>query len=67
MHYLKDWDKMFKEVSNVLKSGGYFIFSTGNPVAEARKKMERINGPELPEAESKAKPGEPRDDGGEGR
>jgi len=39
VHYLKDWDKMFKEVSKVLKKGGFFIFSTGNPVAEARKKI----------------------------
>ena len=39
VHYLRDWDKMFKEVSRVLKKGGYFIFSTGNPVAEARKKI----------------------------
>ena len=40
VHYLKDWDKMFKEVRRVLKSGDCFIFSTGNPVAEARKKIE---------------------------
>ena len=39
VHYLKDWNKMFKEVSKVLKKGGYFIFSTGNPVAEAKKKI----------------------------
>ena len=39
VHYLKDWDKMFKEVRKVLKKGGFFIFSTGNPVAEARKKI----------------------------
>ncbi len=39
VHYLKDWNKMFKEVLRVLKNGGYFIFSTGNPVAEARKKI----------------------------
>jgi|TARA_Y100000310_G_C20480596_1_gene714485 SAM-dependent methyltransferase len=37
VHYLKDWNKMFREVSKVLKKGGYFIFSTGNPVVEARK------------------------------
>ena len=37
VHYLKDWDQMLKEVSRVLKKGGYFVFSTGNPVAEARK------------------------------
>ncbi|MSS74214.1 class I SAM-dependent methyltransferase [Candidatus Pacearchaeota archaeon] len=39
VHYLKDWNNMFKEVSRVLNKGGYFIFSTGNPVAEARKKI----------------------------
>ena len=39
VHYLKDWDKMFKEVGKVLKKGGYFIFSIGNPVAETRKKI----------------------------
>jgi len=39
VHYLKDWNKMFKEISRVLKKGGYFIFSTGNPVAEAKKKI----------------------------
>ena len=39
VHHLKDWDKMFKEVSRVLKKGGYFIFSTGNPVSEVREKV----------------------------
>ncbi len=39
VHYLRDWDKMFKEVSKVLNKGGLFIFSTGNPVAEARKRI----------------------------
>lgn len=39
VHYLEDWDKMFREVSRVLKTGGYFIFSTGNPVTECRKKI----------------------------
>jgi SAM-dependent methyltransferase len=39
VHYLKDWDKILKEVGRVLKKGGYFIFSTGNPVAEVRKKI----------------------------
>ena len=39
VHYLKDWNKMFTEVSRILNKGGHFIFSTGNPVAEARKKI----------------------------
>lgn len=39
VHYFEDWNKMFKEVYRVLKKGGYFVFSTGNPVAEARKKI----------------------------
>jgi SAM-dependent methyltransferase len=43
VHYLKDWDKMFKEIRRVLKDGGIFIFSTGNPVAEARKKIKTGN------------------------
>jgi ubiquinone/menaquinone biosynthesis C-methylase UbiE len=34
VHYIEDWDKMFKEVRRVLKKGGVFIFSTGNPVSE---------------------------------
>jgi SAM-dependent methyltransferase len=39
VHYLDDWDKMFKQVNRVLKKGGYFIFSTGNPVSEIVKKV----------------------------
>lgn len=39
VHYLQDWNKMFKQVSKVLKKGGYFIFSTGNPVYEINKKV----------------------------
>ena len=39
VHYLDDWNKMFKEVTRVLKSGGYFIFSTGNPVYETRERL----------------------------
>ena len=37
VHYFKDWDKMFKEVSRVLKKGGIFVFSTNNPVHDSRK------------------------------
>jgi len=43
VHYLKDWNKMFAEVSRILNKGGYFIFSTGNPVAEAKKKISMGN------------------------
>lgn len=39
VHYLEDWDKMFKEVSRVLKKGGDFIFSTGNPIVECMYKL----------------------------
>ena len=39
VHYLKDWNKMLREIKKVLKKEGYFIFSTGNPVAEAKKKI----------------------------
>ncbi len=35
VHYLKDWDRAFKEVSRVLKKNGVFIFSTDNPVKAA--------------------------------
>jgi SAM-dependent methyltransferase len=38
VHYFDDWNKMFQEVARVLKKGGYFIFSTGNPVMESVKK-----------------------------
>ena|SRR3989344_3689705 len=40
VHYLKDWNKMLREIKRVLKPNGLFIFSTGNPVCEVR---ERIN------------------------
>ena len=38
VHYLKDWNKMLKEVKRVLKKGGYFVFSTGNPVYDSRER-----------------------------
>jgi SAM-dependent methyltransferase len=38
VHYLKDWNKMFKEVSRVLKPKGLFIFSTNNPVFSSRER-----------------------------
>ena len=34
LHYLSDWDKVFKEVKRVLKKEGVFIFSGYNPVLE---------------------------------
>lgn len=37
--YLKNWDKVFKEVSRVLKKESLFIFSIGNPVSECVKKI----------------------------
>jgi len=39
MCYLKDWDKVFKQVYHILKKGGYFIFSIGNPVSESSKRI----------------------------
>jgi SAM-dependent methyltransferase len=39
VHYLKDWDKMFREVRRILKKGGYFIFSTDNPITVKTKKI----------------------------
>lgn len=43
VHYLPDWDKMLRQVKSHLNKGGYFIFSTGNPVSEKAEKK-RING-----------------------
>ena len=37
--YFNDWDRVFKQVNKVLKKGGYFIFSQGNPVEECKKKI----------------------------
>ncbi len=39
LDYLKDWDKVFKEVKRVLKNKGIFVFSIGNPVSEVAKKV----------------------------
>ena len=39
VHYVDDWDKMFRQVSNVLKKGGLFIFSTGNPITECSESI----------------------------
>jgi SAM-dependent methyltransferase len=40
MDYFEDWNKVFREVSRVLKQGGAFIFSVGNPVSECVKKID---------------------------
>jgi len=40
MHYISDWGTSFKEINRVLKKGGFFIFSTGNPVVESGEKIE---------------------------
>ena len=39
LHYLKDWNKAFKEVSRVLKKDGVFLFSDDNPVTKSSKSM----------------------------
>ena len=39
VHYINDWDTMFKEMRRVLKRGGFVIFSTGNPVYEVNKNI----------------------------
>lgn len=46
IHYLEDWNKMFREVSRVLKKRGYFLFSTGNPVSEFPNKI-KIKGKKI--------------------
>jgi len=38
IHYLEDWNKVFREVRRVLKKGGYFIFSIGNPFTHTCKR-----------------------------
>ncbi|MCK5615672.1 class I SAM-dependent methyltransferase [Candidatus Pacearchaeota archaeon] len=38
-HYFKDWDKVFKGISKVLKKGGVLVFSTNNPVYDSRKRV----------------------------
>jgi len=41
LDYFNDWDKVFRQVKRVLKKGGYFIFSIGNPVSESTKKVNK--------------------------
>lgn len=43
LDYIKDWDTVFKEVRRVLKPGGIYIFSKGNPLFECRERIQ-ING-----------------------
>ena len=43
LDYFEDWNKVFRQVNKVLKSGGLFIFSIGNPIAECKKNV-KING-----------------------
>lgn len=45
VHYLSNWDKMFKEIRRVLKPKGIFIFSTGNP-AETNTDRIKVKGKE---------------------
>ncbi len=37
--YVDNWDRVFKEVRRVLKPGGFFVFSDGNPVIDSLKKV----------------------------
>ncbi|MFZ4714916.1 MAG: class I SAM-dependent methyltransferase [Bacteriovoracaceae bacterium] len=37
MHYMKDLEKPFKEVSRILKPGGHFVFSIHHPMNEVLK------------------------------
>lgn len=39
IHYMDNLDKVFEEVKRVLKTGGVFIFSTGNPVYEVSERL----------------------------
>ncbi|MFH1210114.1 MAG: class I SAM-dependent methyltransferase [archaeon] len=43
LDYFKDWDKVFKQVYNILNDKGYFVFSLGNPIAECTKKIKISN------------------------
>jgi SAM-dependent methyltransferase len=46
LDYFSNWDKVFKEIKRVLKKGGIFVFSIGNPICETIKKIE-CNGKKL--------------------
>ncbi len=41
LDYAKDWNKVFKQVKKLLKKGGIFVFSGGNPVSEITKKVNK--------------------------
>jgi ubiquinone/menaquinone biosynthesis C-methylase UbiE len=43
VEHIKDWDKIFKEVNRVLKKGGIFVFSKGNPITEITWKVSKKN------------------------
>jgi SAM-dependent methyltransferase len=37
--YFDNWDRVFEQVSRVLKKNGIFIFSGGNPISECAKRV----------------------------
>ena len=39
IHYMGAWNKVFREVSRVLKKDGLFVFSCGNPVYEVSESV----------------------------
>jgi 2-polyprenyl-3-methyl-5-hydroxy-6-metoxy-1,4-benzoquinol methylase len=41
IEHLEDWNKVFREVNKVLKKGGCFIFSIGNPVFDITKRTNK--------------------------
>ncbi len=38
LDYFDDWNKVFKQINNLLKKNGIFVFSIGNPVSECMEK-----------------------------
>jgi SAM-dependent methyltransferase len=34
VHYVRDWDALFREFARVLRPGGRFVFSTGHPLLD---------------------------------
>ncbi len=41
IEYFNDWDKVFKQINKVLKKGGFFVFSMGNPVSDSTQKVNK--------------------------